>query len=118
MYFPIILANVSCCKINLIIVTNSFFFLRIALLIRLDICKTGHNIHEDVDALQKDLLIEELVVVMEQDWRVIHWREPDSRDANLAQIAHIRASRAHNWTDLTSNSHRRYLNLKVFPGCF
>ena len=83
MYFPIILANVSCCKINLIIVTNSFFFLRIALLIRLDICKTGHNIHEDVDALQKDLLIEELVVVMEQDWRVIHWREPDSRDANL-----------------------------------
>ena len=58
-------------------------FLRIALLIRLDICKTGHNIHEDVDALQKDLLIEELVVVMEQDWRVIHWREPDSRDANL-----------------------------------
>ena len=62
---------------------NSFFFIRIVLLTRLDICKTGNNIQEDVDALQKDLLIEELIVVMEQDWRVIHWREPDSRDANL-----------------------------------
>ena len=69
-------------------------------------------------------------MVMEQDRRMVHWREADGRDANLgrkampengrthylAQVAHIRASRAHNWTDLTSNSQRRMSNLQVGHG--
>lgn len=37
----------------------------------------------DVNALQKDACIEKLIVVMQQHWRVVHWRKSNCRTSGL-----------------------------------
>lgn len=56
----------------------------------LSLIRTGRNTGnsgddplEHADAFQEDLLIQILVVIVQQDWRPVHWGKADSRDSHL-----------------------------------
>ena len=40
-----------------------------------------------IDALQKDILVDEFIVIMQEHRCVWHWREPKRRDAHTTQKA-------------------------------
>lgn len=51
----------------------------------------------DVDASQEDVLVEEFIVVVQQDGRVVDGREADRRDADFSHVAAVRSPGEDSW---------------------
>lgn len=51
------------------------------------IAKGGNQFFIHLNSLQENLLIKKLIMIMEKNGRVVHWREANSREANLKQIS-------------------------------
>lgn len=56
----------------------------------LSLIRTGRNAGKswdeplvNADTFQEDLLIQMLIVIVQQDWRPVHWGETNSRDTHL-----------------------------------
>ena len=47
------------------------------------VCKIGNHVHEDVDALEEDGLVDKLVVVVEEDGGAVEGGEPNGGHSNL-----------------------------------
>lgn len=69
------------------------------------------------DATQKNVLVQTLVVLMEEDFRLVHRREPQRGDAELTKEAAVRRSWEHLGLNrdsdfLHSRSHVRSIQLQ------
>jgi len=72
------------------------------------VCKIGNHVHEDVDALEEDGLVDKLVVVVEEDGGAVEGRESNGRYPNLPDVARVCGCRKNLW---------RYLQVVFLKGC-
>ena len=59
----------------------------------LGICNLFNDVAEDRDSIKKYFLIQELIVIMEQDWGVWHWWKPEGWNSNFSDVPAIGTSR-------------------------
>ena len=52
---------------------DMFFYTKVYKYKTLGICNLFNDVAEDRDSIKKYFLIQELIVIMEQDWSVWHW---------------------------------------------
>ena len=50
------------------------------------VCQISYHVNKDVDALEEDVLVDELVVVVEEDGGAVEGGEPNGRNTNLMVI--------------------------------
>ena len=57
----------------------------------------GNHVNKDVDALEEDVLVDELVVVVEEDGGAVEGGEPNGRNTNLMVISGGNAQMSNLW---------------------
>ena len=55
------------------------------------------HVNKDVDALEEDVLVDELVVIVEEDGGVVEGGEPNGRNTNLMVISGGNAQMSNLW---------------------
>ena len=57
----------------------------------------GNHVNKDVDALEEDVLVDELVVVVKEDGGAVEGGEPNGRNTNLMVISGGNAQMSNLW---------------------
>ena len=57
----------------------------------------GNHVNKDVDALEEDVLVDELVVVVKEDGGAVEGGEPNGRNTNLMVISGGNAQISNLW---------------------
>ena len=61
------------------------------------ISQISDHVNKDVDALEEDVLVDELVVVVEEDGGAVEGGEPNGRNTNLMVISGGNAQMSNLW---------------------
>ena len=61
------------------------------------ISQISDHVNKDVDALEEDVLVDELVVIVEEDGGVVEGGEPNGRNTNLMVISGGNAQMSNLW---------------------
>ena len=61
------------------------------------ISQISDHVNKDVDALEEDVLVDELVVVVKEDGRAVEGGEPNGRNTNLMVISGGNAQMSNLW---------------------